>query len=275
MIRNKLLFVLCIITACLVACKKEDVAIDNLSGNDIKIIGHGGMGVEYSAPLNSLKSIQESAELGIDGVEVDVQLTKDGTLVLFHDKELSEKTNRNGMLYEKNWSAIDGVAYSTIGPSTHKVISLKELLSCVRFSKNFTLTIDVKTYNQNADSLDIVQYIDALESIINEYDLHENILVEFNEIQHAQAFSQRLPFVKLFVYNEFSYALEQAIRLAAFGITVSVEDLNASLVDLAHQNNIRVATFGTDSKRLNMSAIEMSPDYIQSDELKHLKRKLR
>lgn len=50
------------------------------------VIGHRGapsINVE-----NSLESVVEALRLGVDGVEVDVRTTKDGSLVAFHDKSL-------------------------------------------------------------------------------------------------------------------------------------------------------------------------------------------
>jgi len=48
----------------------------------IRIFGHRGS--PYDAPENTLESFQTSAELGCDGVELDVFLLKCGTLVVFH-----------------------------------------------------------------------------------------------------------------------------------------------------------------------------------------------
>ncbi len=40
------------------------------------------------APENSLEGIRKAAELGTDGVEIDVQRTLDGVPILMHDKTL-------------------------------------------------------------------------------------------------------------------------------------------------------------------------------------------
>ncbi len=50
------------------------------------IIGHRG--VKGIAPENSLSGFKKAVELGIDGVELDVHLTKDGKLVVIHDMDL-------------------------------------------------------------------------------------------------------------------------------------------------------------------------------------------
>ena len=50
------------------------------------IIGHRG--AKGIAPENSLSGFKKAVELGIDGIELDVHLTKDGELVVIHDMDL-------------------------------------------------------------------------------------------------------------------------------------------------------------------------------------------
>ena len=54
------------------------------------IIGHRG--AKGIAPENSLSGFKKAVELGIDGVELDVHLTKDGKLVVIHDMNLKRLT---------------------------------------------------------------------------------------------------------------------------------------------------------------------------------------
>ena len=54
------------------------------------IIGHRG--AKGIAPENSLSGFKKAVELGIDGVELDVHLTKDGKLVVVHDMDLKRLT---------------------------------------------------------------------------------------------------------------------------------------------------------------------------------------
>jgi glycerophosphoryl diester phosphodiesterase len=51
----------------------------------IEIIGHGGAGDFY--PGNSRQAIEQAIKIGVDRIEVDVQLSADGDLVLVHDDQ--------------------------------------------------------------------------------------------------------------------------------------------------------------------------------------------
>lgn len=49
-----------------------------------------------NAPENSIQAIQRSIQIGADIVEIDVQKTKDGHLVLMHDKTIDRTTSGKG-----------------------------------------------------------------------------------------------------------------------------------------------------------------------------------
>ena len=59
-----------------------------------KIYAHRG--ASGYAPENTLRAFALAADMGADGVELDVQISKDGRLVVFHDDELSRLTGFTG-----------------------------------------------------------------------------------------------------------------------------------------------------------------------------------
>ena len=57
-------------------------------------------------PENSLEAIQSSIDMGVDMLELDVQRTKDGVLMLMHDHNLDRMTNGSGDIAETTWEEI-------------------------------------------------------------------------------------------------------------------------------------------------------------------------
>ena len=57
-------------------------------------------------PENSLEAIQSAIEMGVDMLEIDVQRTKDGVLILMHDHNLDRTTTRSGNIADTNWEDI-------------------------------------------------------------------------------------------------------------------------------------------------------------------------
>ena len=53
-------------------------------------------GASAYAPENTLEAFQLAADMGADGVELDVQLSKDGQLVVFHDETIDRVSDGRG-----------------------------------------------------------------------------------------------------------------------------------------------------------------------------------
>ena len=60
------------------------------------IIAHRGD--QSNAPENTLPAFQRAYESGADGIELDVRLTRDGQLVVFHDRGLKRIGKRRGLV---------------------------------------------------------------------------------------------------------------------------------------------------------------------------------
>ena len=65
------------------------------------IIGHRG--VKDLAPENTLDSILNAFDLGLNWVEIDVKVSKDNIPFLLHDDTFSRTTNGKGLANHKNY----------------------------------------------------------------------------------------------------------------------------------------------------------------------------
>ena len=57
---------------------------------------HRGFSGQF--PENTMLAFEKAVEAGADGIELDVQLSKDGEVVVIHDEELSRTTNGTGFV---------------------------------------------------------------------------------------------------------------------------------------------------------------------------------
>lgn len=64
------------------------------------IIGHRGCAY---APENTISSFVKAVECGADVIELDVQMSRDGFLVVIHDDSLERTTDGNGWVKESNY----------------------------------------------------------------------------------------------------------------------------------------------------------------------------
>ena len=111
-----------------------------------------------NAPENTLLAIENCIKSGVDIIEIDVRRTKDGHLVLLHDKTLDRTTNGSGRL---NSHTLADVKALNVVSNNEEVTSLKiptldEVLDFTR--GKLILNLDIKdddvaqqAFNQVAD----------------------------------------------------------------------------------------------------------------------------
>jgi glycerophosphoryl diester phosphodiesterase len=68
------------------------------------ILGHRGYRKKY--PENTMLAFKKAYKYGADGIECDVQKTKDGRYIIFHDDELSRITGRKGNVADTTYKII-------------------------------------------------------------------------------------------------------------------------------------------------------------------------
>ncbi len=263
------------------SCKKAGNEIQNLNNGKILIIGHGGVGFETfnnHMPSNSLGSITRAVEnLGADGVEVDVQLTADNELILYHDERLETQTNCNGCIRAHTAAALAECIYlqnlSTSVFSNEKLISLENILQ--RFSQRKIkpeVFLDLRVadgcestenYNSFLDSLSV-----AVITIIDKYNYHENIYVESASVDLLKKVQQKNPGLKILIDQKYSAELLQtAVENNFYGIVTSNAEITKEDVKAAHEKNIRIVIFNLRSRGSHIEAVNKHPDFIQTDNI--------
>ena len=110
---NTLFFLYVCLFVLNVQCKKK-FTDDTYFDSKVMILGHSGMGVNYKMPRNTYESISPVIGIGADGTEVDIQLTKDSVLVLFHDRSLKANTNFTGRINEYKWDELKTCKYLSV-----------------------------------------------------------------------------------------------------------------------------------------------------------------
>lgn len=129
------LFLIC--TSCLSAqnCRIDtllSILSDGGKSNYVMIFAHRGDW--RNAPENSLKAFQNCINEGLDGIEVDVQLTKDSVLVVMHDQTLDRTTTGKGNVSDYTYAELQKLYLkSPIGVVTRQRIpSFEDVLKIAK-----------------------------------------------------------------------------------------------------------------------------------------------
>ena len=82
---------------------------------------------DATLPENSFAAFRAAVEAGV-GIELDVQLTADGEVVVFHDEDLLRMTGKEGSLYAHTYEALSALR---LGGTEERIPTLREVLALV------------------------------------------------------------------------------------------------------------------------------------------------
>ncbi len=111
-------------------------------------------GASYEAPENTLAAFLLAVELGADGLELDVQLSKDGEVVVIHDLVLETTTDGQGPVRSRTLAQLRELdAGSSFDPifAGQRIPTLQEVIEAVGGSA--LLNIELKTVGARDDGL--------------------------------------------------------------------------------------------------------------------------
>ena len=109
----------------------------------MKIIAHRG--ASGYCPENTLPSFEKAIQMGAEAIELDVQLTRDNEVVVFHDYTLERTTNGKGMIMTSDLQYLKSLdAGSWYGKQFEntRISTLKEVLE--RIPETVTVNIELK-----------------------------------------------------------------------------------------------------------------------------------
>jgi glycerophosphoryl diester phosphodiesterase len=99
------------------------------------------------APENTLAAFRNALTLPVDAIELDVQMSRDGQLIVFHDNTVERLTDGEGNILDLDFAtlrALNAAAHFSGGwPEPEQIPTLGEVLSLVR--ERARVYIEIKT----------------------------------------------------------------------------------------------------------------------------------
>lgn len=97
-----------------------------------KIFGHRG--ASGYAPENTLEAFELAAKLGADGVELDVQIARDGELVVAHDETIDRVSEGEGLICEMTTAQLKRLRFNKTHPEFERatIPTLREVCELLK-----------------------------------------------------------------------------------------------------------------------------------------------
>ncbi len=136
----------------------------------VKIWGHRG--AYHFAPENTLKSFELAAAMGADGVELDIQLTKDGEIVVIHDETVNRTSDGHGYVKDLTLAELRRLNFNRRGITPPMFMPIPTLQEVLELLSPTGLEINIEIKNNRVKYEGIEKKALALAA---RYDLLEKI----------------------------------------------------------------------------------------------------
>lgn len=138
----------------------------------MKIIAHRGFSGVY--PENTMLAFKKAIEIGADGIELDVHLSKDGQVMIIHDEALKRTTGLDGVISDYTRAELEKISAGKTKNDEFgftPIPSLEEYLAFMAEHKDKFTNIELKTAP--------VYYTEIEEKtleLVRKFDLEKNII---------------------------------------------------------------------------------------------------
>ncbi len=103
-------------------------------------------GASGYAPENTMEAFRMAEEMGADGIELDVQMTKDGELVIIHDETINRVCDGKGWVKDFTLAQLRKYNFNKTHPEYLRceIPTLEEVYAWIK-TTNLTVNVEIKT----------------------------------------------------------------------------------------------------------------------------------
>ncbi len=112
----------------------------------MKIWAHRGC--SQNNPENTLTAFSKAIELhGLAGIELDIQMSKDGEMVVIHDERVDRTTDGIGYVKDFTYAQLNKLWIETGNGQKEKIPTIKEVLDLIQDRMNAGLLLNIELKN--------------------------------------------------------------------------------------------------------------------------------
>ena len=216
-------------------------------------------GFSTAAPENTLAAFQAALDSGADYIELDVQLTKDGELVVFHDDTIDRTTDGSGKLssftYDELQQFSAGSWFGKDGEfDDQRIPKLSEVLDLV--GDDIMINIEIKRHGNVAATAEKVV------ELINEYGIRSSCYVTSFSYPALKTVKKLDPKIKTGLIANLATSTSYSQLKNIDAVSMNYIFVNQSVVNTAHLNGKKVFVWTVDRPLEIQQMVSLGVDNI-------------
>jgi len=231
------------------------------------IFAHRGANKE--AAENTRSAFDKALEYPIDGIETDVQLSRDEVAVLWHDRFLGKLGLPDKHIDDFNYAQLekmDFAAHFSSGTKSEGIMSLKEFLDAYR--KRCHLLLEIKNRDWESVARHQIKMRQTLDMISEQVD--DTIMASsFNleSLVYAQRYRPGFPLVYNLETDQTYTDAQRVLAEQAFlhGLCLPIASLDEAMVKLLRDHGKSIAVYTCNSDTEINNALKLGVEILISD----------
>ena len=256
--------------------------------NKYKLEIHGHRGARAIYPENSILAFDYAMGVGVDVLEMDLNMTKDKNIVVYHDRIINSELCKNGPslpikdltlseIKEYDCGEVQNKNFKkqhTQSQKIHTFIELLEWINNSNYSNKNTikLNVEIKTDKDIDTESEVIEFANNLLSILNKYNIKNRIIIQSFDERALKAVKNIDKSIKLSLLIEDPKIdmIKLAKQLNVDIISPDYTFLNKELVKQIHSNGFSVLPWTLNSTDVLQKMIDMNVDGIITDNPKEM-----
>ena len=227
-----------------------------------KIIGHRGGAAGY--PENTLINFKRAVELGADGVEFDVQLSKDGEIVVIHDELIDRTMTGTGLVKDHTLQELKEMSageFYSADFKEEKIPTLREVLEIVKDLE--VINIELKNY------LPYPKLEEKVLKLVEEFDIREKVIISSFNHYSLQKVKKMQPEI-----NTGALLMSKMINPSDYAFKRGFDALNLhfltadqEIIDKSHFMGLQVNVYTVNFPESVVELLDKGVDMIITDDI--------
>lgn len=226
-------------------------------------------GANREAAENTRSAFDQALTYPIDGMETDIQLSRDAVPVLWHDRFLAKLGYPEKHIDDFDYTQLQAMNFAQhFAPNARPegIVKLQDYLNAYRKRTRLLLEIKNREWESRERQHNKVQQTLAMVGQMNDDRI---IISSFNldSLIYAQQCSPGFPLVYNFEEEQTPDDAEQVLGEQAFlhGLCLPIATLNAAMVRLLRGQNKSIAVYTCNSDEEISTALQLGVDILISD----------
>lgn len=218
--------------------------------NGKKFINYAHRGASEYTPENTFLAFYTGLFMGANGIETDVQMTKDGILVLFHDDTITRLTGKEGAIADYTLEELREFTFGHNGYKD-KIVVFEEFLQKFAF-RDLTFAIEIKRAGIEPQIADMIRKYKVVDKCVVTSFM-------FNSIRAIKEYAPELTIG----YLKKDVTDETIAELKAIGgeeICPLAKEVTAEKVEKWHREGLNVRAWGVVNEDLMRKVYDCGAD---------------